>query len=136
MGEHTECDDYPYVSFSRDGKREHQEGIAYYALPMPQVRQCATGMLLDFWDGGNTDVAIWIDEDLFTPTDEEIIAVEERREAFRKGKPIPKPAPAPEPDEPVSVQVKVAQRIKVPSRKRRAAKVLTERGKRPCLSVR
>lgn len=133
MGEYVEPDEHPYMSFSRDGKWEHREGIAYYALPMAEVRRCATEMLLDFWDGGNTDVAIWIDEDLFTPTDEEIIAVEERREAFRKGKPIPKPAPAPEPDEPVSAQVKVTQGIKVPSRKRRVAKVLTKRGKRPCL---
>jgi len=143
MGEHTECDDYPYMSFSRDGKREHREGIAYYALPMAEVRRCATGMLLGFWDEGHLDAAIWIDDDLFTPSDEEIVAFEERLEAFRKGKPVPKPAPAPEPDDLVSAHVEadeperaVIQKLVVPRRRKHVGKVLTKKGKRPCLPVR
>jgi hypothetical protein len=73
-------DNQPRLSFSRTGKPE--DAIEHGTLSMGETknRWYATRWLLDLWEE-SPEGCVWIDGQLFMPTDEDVADADEQREA-------------------------------------------------------
>lgn len=72
-----EGEDMPYMSFSRTGLRENEQGHAFLGMgDRHQERQYATRMLLYFWET-HPDTVVFIDGQALHPTDEELVEAQE-----------------------------------------------------------
>jgi hypothetical protein len=75
--QYYESEDMPYMSFSRTGLRENEQGHAFLGMgDRHKERLYAIRMLLYFWDT-HPDTVVYIDGQELHPTDEEFAEAQE-----------------------------------------------------------